>query len=172
MRVVWSAEGQRSRNSGGENDVLHAMDHRGLTRHFLDVHQPLQPQQPRAAVLGQRFQQQRQRQRRNRTIALQREGFDAVGVLCACERIARRRLGQVGEARRDAGAGEQVAGATSRADAQRGTGVKRGKPVAQSIRRRGEVGLAQQQRVGQRSLAARFGMAIERRLAVQRIDDA
>ena len=101
MRVVWSADGQRSRNSGGENDVLHAVDHRGLSGHFLDAHQALQPQQARTAMLGQRFEQQGQRQRRHRAIALQHEGLDAVGVLRASERIARRRIGQRSEARRD-----------------------------------------------------------------------
>ena len=63
------------------DDVLDTVDDGRLIGHLLDVHQPLQPQQARAAVLGQRFQQQGQRERRNRTVALQREGCDAIGVL-------------------------------------------------------------------------------------------
>ena len=90
--------------------MLDTVDDGRLPGHLLDVHQPLQPQQARAAVLGQRFQQQGQRERRNRTVALQREGCDAIGVPRDGERIARWQIGQGGEAHRDAGAGEQRGG--------------------------------------------------------------
>ena len=72
--------------------------------------QSLQPQQARAAMLGQRLEQQGQRERRHGAVALQHEGLDAVGVLRASERIARRWIGQRGEAGRDVGAGEQRGG--------------------------------------------------------------
>ena len=78
--------------------------------------------------------------------------------------------GNVGEAGRDVGAGEQRGGHDVARRLQHGVTIERGEPCAQSLGRRGEIGLAQQQRVGQRHLAARFRMAVERRLAVQRID--
>ncbi len=122
-------------------------------------------------MFGQRFQQQGQRQRRNRTFALQRERCDAIGMPRDGERIARRRLGQGGEAHRDAAAGEQRSGRDIARGEQSGTRIERGKPLEQNIGRLGDVGLAQQQRVGERRLAAGFRMAIERRLTVQRINE-
>src|ERR1700760_1381215 len=78
---------------GRGGHVLHAMDHRRLAGHLRDVHQPLQPQQSCTAVLRHGLKQQRQRERGNRTVALQREGLDAVAVLRLGERIAGRGVG-------------------------------------------------------------------------------
>ena len=55
-------------------DVLHAMDHRGLVGHFLDAHKTFHAQQARAAVLGQRLEQQSQRERGDGAITLQDAG--------------------------------------------------------------------------------------------------
>ena len=92
-----------------------------------------------------------------------------------CARANGLRAGGSGRAAKRAatcGAGEQRRGRDIARGVQRGARIERGKPFAQRIGRRGEIGLAQQQRVGQRRLAARLRMAIERRLAVQRIDHA
>ena len=56
--------------------MLHAVDHGRVLRTFGDVHDPLQPQQIRATVLGQSFQKERQRDRLDRLGTHDRKGSD------------------------------------------------------------------------------------------------
>jgi len=145
--------------------MLHGVDQRRLTRHLLDVHQAFQPQQACAAVLDERFEEQRERERGNGAVAQQAEGLDAVGVDGA-EWAVRDWRGR-GEARRSIAAGEQ----RRRRHVTRVVQDRAAEAFTQCLARSGNIRLAQQQRVGKGDLASCLRMAVQRRFGVQHVDD-
>ncbi len=150
--------------------VLHAVDHRWLVWHFLDVHQAFQTQQARAAMFGQRFEQQGQGQRGHWAVAAQRESRNVAAVIGG-EGIALGWRRQVSEPRRNRRACEQHARRCVLCRACHCAGVEVGQASPQRLARLGNICLAQQQRVRECDLPACFRMAPHRRLAVRGIDD-
>ena len=80
MRLRRSSDGQRSSQAGAMKDMLHAVDHGRPLRALGDVDDALEPQRDVAAMLGERFEKERQRDGPDRPISHDRKGRD-VGVV-------------------------------------------------------------------------------------------
>jgi len=151
---------------GRLEDVLDALHQGWLRRPFRHVHQPLDPQQSIAGVLGERLQQQGQRHGGNGRVEGQDEAADAVGMLRRRRMAWRIRLGHGGSGRKQPFGRHR---AECRDSAWR-VGVQRRHRVVKLRPGRGDVSLGEQDAASQRHLTACLHMGRQRRGAVHRVN--